>query len=165
DVTERNRVEKELRRVNWALERARDQALEASRTKSAFLANMSHELRTPLNAVIGYSEMLQEEAQDAGMSQFLPDLQKIHTAGKHLLALINDVLDLSKIEAGKMDLFLETFDISQVIEEVVATVQPLAEKNGDAIDLKLADDLGSMQADATKLRQVLFNLLSNACKF
>jgi PAS domain S-box-containing protein len=165
DVTERNRVEKELRRVNWALERARDQALEASRTKSAFLANMSHELRTPLNAVIGYSEMLQEEAQDAGMSQFLPDLQKIHTAGKHLLALINDVLDLSKIEAGKMDLFLETFDIPQVIEEVVATVQPLAEKNGDAIDLKLADDLGSMQADATKLRQVLFNLLSNACKF
>jgi signal transduction histidine kinase/CheY-like chemotaxis protein len=165
DVTERQRVEKELRRVNWALERARDQALEASRAKSAFLANMSHELRTPLNAVIGYSEMLQEEAQEAGTSQFLPDLQKIHTAGKHLLALINDVLDLSKIEAGKVDLFLETFDIAALIREVVTTVVPLAEKNHDSIEVCLPDDLGVMQGDATKLRQVLYNLLSNACKF
>lgn len=165
DVTERQAADKELRRVNAALERARDQALEASRAKSAFLANMSHELRTPLNAVIGYSEMLHEEAQESGQKQFLGDLNKIHTAGKHLLALINDVLDLSKIEAGKMDLFLESFDISRLVREVVATVHPLAEKNGDVLEVRLPSDLGAMQSDATKVRQVLFNLLSNACKF
>jgi signal transduction histidine kinase len=137
----------------------------AGRYKSEFLANMSHELRTPLNAIIGYSEMLEEEAGDLGQGAFVPDLQKIHGAGKHLLSLINNVLDLSKIEAGKMDLYLENFAIASMVQEVVATVKPLVEKNGNALDVHCADDLGTMRADLTKLRQTLFNLLSNASKF
>jgi signal transduction histidine kinase/CheY-like chemotaxis protein len=137
----------------------------ASRYKSEFLANMSHELRTPLNAVIGYSEMLQEEAEDLGQKTFIPDLQKIHGAGKHLMSLINNVLDLSKIEAGKMDLYLENFEVVPMVQEVVATVKPLIEKNANAIQVNCADGLGVMRADLTKVRQMLFNLLSNACKF
>lgn len=137
----------------------------ASHHKSQFVANMSHELRTPLNAIIGYSEMLQEEAEDIGQEGFLPDLKNIHAAGKHLLGLINDILDLSKIEAGKMELFLETFEIPGLVRDVVATIQPLVEKNGNTLELDCADDLGSMHADLTKVRQALFNLLSNACKF
>jgi signal transduction histidine kinase/DNA-binding response OmpR family regulator len=137
----------------------------ASRYKSEFLANMSHELRTPLNAIIGYSEMLEEEAGDLGQEVFIPDLQKIHGAGKHLLSLINSVLDLSKIEAGKMDLYLENFAIAPMVQEVVATVKPLVEKNRNTLDVHCADGLGTMRADLTKLRQTLFNLLSNACKF
>jgi signal transduction histidine kinase len=126
---------------------------------------MSHELRTPLNAIIGYSEILHEEAEDLGQENVLPDLQKIQTAGRHLLALINDILDLSKIEAGKMDLFLETFDVAQMIQGVVATITPLAEKNANTLEVKCASDLGVMRADLTKVRQALFNLISNACKF
>ena len=137
----------------------------ASRYKSEFLASMSHELRTPLNAIIGYSEMLEEEARDLGQEGFVPDLQKIHGAGKHLLSLINNVLDLSKIEAGKMDLYLENFAIASMVQEVVATVKPLVEKNGNTLDVHCADGVGTMRADLTKLRQTLFNLLSNACKF
>jgi signal transduction histidine kinase/DNA-binding response OmpR family regulator len=137
----------------------------AGRYKSEFLASMSHELRTPLNAIIGYSEMLEEEAGDLGQEGFVPDLQKIHGAGKHLLSLINNVLDLSKIEAGKMDLYLENFAIASMVQEVVATVKPLVEKNGNALDVHCADDLGTMRADLTKVRQTLFNLLSNASKF
>jgi signal transduction histidine kinase/DNA-binding response OmpR family regulator len=137
----------------------------ASQHKSQFLANMSHELRTPLNAIIGYSEMLQEEAADLGQEDFLPDLQKINTAGKHLLALINDILDLSKIEAGKMDLYLESFDIVPMLCDVVTTVKPLVEKNANTLVVHHAADLGAMRADLTKVRQALFNLLSNACKF
>ena len=137
----------------------------ASRYKSEFLANMSHELRTPLNAIIGYSEMLEEEAQDLGHEPFIPDLQKIHGAGKHLLSLINNVLDLSKIEAGKMDLYLEDFEVVPMIQEVVTTVKPLVEKNANTLKLEYADGVGSMRADLTKVRQTLFNLLSNACKF
>jgi signal transduction histidine kinase len=137
----------------------------ASQHKSQFLANMSHELRTPLNAIIGYSEILHEEAEDLGQENVLPDLQKIQTAGRHLLALINDILDLSKIEAGKMDLFLETFDVAQMIQGVVATITPLAEKNANTLEVKCASDLGVMRADLTKVRQALFNLISNACKF
>jgi len=137
----------------------------ASQHKSDFLANMSHELRTPLNAIIGYSEMLQEEAEDLGESAFLPDLQKINAAGKHLLGLINDILDLSKIEAGKMDLYLETFEIGQLVEDVAAIVRPLVEKNGNTLIVSYGDDIGAMQADLTKVRQTLFNLLSNAAKF
>jgi GAF domain-containing protein/anti-sigma regulatory factor (Ser/Thr protein kinase) len=137
----------------------------ASRYKSEFLANMSHELRTPLNAIIGYSEMLQEEAEDLGQEDFTPDLQKINAAGKHLLALINDILDLSKIEAGRMDLYLETFDLTTMLRDVETTVQPLVEKNANALVVQCADTLGSMRADLTKVRQALFNLLSNACKF
>ena len=137
----------------------------ASQHKSQFLANMSHELRTPLNAIIGYSEMLQEEAEDLGEEAFLPDLQRINTAGKHLLGLINDILDLSKIEAGRMDLDLETFEIGQMVRDVAAIVQPLIEKNGNMLTVACPDDVGAMQADQTKVRQTLFNLLSNAAKF
>ena len=137
----------------------------ASRHKSQFLANMSHELRTPLNAIIGYSEMLQEEAEDLGEDAFLPDLRRINAAGKHLLGLINDILDLSKIEAGRMDLYPETFDVQQMIQDVAAIVQPLIEKNGNTLVIICPDDLGTMHADQTKLRQILFNLLSNAAKF
>src|SRR5207253_2747818 len=136
-----------------------------SRHKSEFLANMSHELRTPLNAIIGYSEMLEEEAQDLGQEAFIPDLTKINSAGKHLLELINSVLDLSKIEAGKMDLYLETFTVADTVRDIAAVIQPLAEKNRNRLDVRCAPDAGSMYADLTKLRQALFNLLSNACKF
>jgi CheY-like chemotaxis protein/nitrogen-specific signal transduction histidine kinase len=137
----------------------------ASQHKSQFLANMSHELRTPLNAIIGYSEMLQEEVAELGQEDFLPDLQKINAAGKHLLALINDILDLSKIEAGRMDLYLESFDIVPMLCDVVTTVKPLVEKNANTLAVHHAADLGAMRADLTKVRQALFNLLSNACKF
>jgi signal transduction histidine kinase len=136
----------------------------ASQHKSQFLANMSHELRTPLNAIIGYSEMLQEEAEDLGEETFLPDLQKINAAGKHLLGLINDILDLSKIEAGRMDLFVEAFEVSRLVRDVEAIVQPLMDKNGNAL-VVTCPDVGEMRADLTKVRQTLFNLLSNAAKF
>jgi signal transduction histidine kinase len=138
---------------------------EATRHKSDFLASMSHELRTPLNAIIGYSEMLQEEAEEIGEGSLVPDLQKVNAAGKHLLGLINEILDLSKIEAGKMDLFLETFEVSQLVKDVTAIVQPLVEKNANRLVVDCPDDVGSMHADVTKVRQALFNLLSNAAKF
>jgi signal transduction histidine kinase/CheY-like chemotaxis protein len=144
---------------------AKEAAEQANRTKSAFLANMSHELRTPLNAIIGYSEMLQDEARDLRQGEFIPDLKKIHAAGQHLLALINDVLDLSKIEAGKMELYLEDFDLVSLVRDVESTIQPLVEKNGNLLESRLVGDLGGMHADVTRVRQVLFNLLSNASKF
>jgi signal transduction histidine kinase len=137
----------------------------ASRHKSEFLANMSHELRTPLNAIIGYSEMLQEEAEDQHAESFIPDLRRIHAAGKHLLELINAVLDLSKIEAGKMELYLESFEVAPLVGDVVAVLEPLAQKNANRVVVECAPDIGAMRADLTKLRQALFNLLSNACKF
>jgi signal transduction histidine kinase len=126
---------------------------------------MSHELRTPLNAIIGYSEMLQEEAEDLDQETLIPDLQKVNTAGKHLLGLINDILDLSKIEAGRMDLYLETFEVGQVVRDVQAIVQPLVEKNRNELVVTCPDDIGTIHADLTKVRQTLFNLLSNATKF
>jgi signal transduction histidine kinase/DNA-binding response OmpR family regulator len=144
---------------------ARAAAEDADRAKSQFLANMSHELRTPLNAIIGYSEMLQEEAEDLGQEEFTPDLQKINAAGKHLLTLLNDILDLSKIEAGKMDLYVETFDLASMLLEVETTIQLLVEKNANTLVASRSDHLGDMRADLTKVRQNLFNLLSNACKF
>ena len=145
--------------------RARRDAEAANNAKSQFLASMSHELRTPLNAIIGYSEMLQEDATDRGDTTPLPDLQKIHSAGKHLLALINDVLDLSKIEAGKMQLFVETFEVAPLVEQVATTVRPLVDKNANRLEVRCAPDVGTMHSDATRVRQVLLNLLSNASKF
>ncbi len=144
---------------------ARRESEAANSAKSQFLASMSHELRTPLNAIIGYSEMMEEEATEQGHTGYVPDLQKVRAAGRHLLALINDVLDLSKIEAGKMELHLETFELRPMIEAVAATVVPLIEKNGNTLRLDLAGGLGAMRADITRVRQILFNLLSNASKF
>jgi signal transduction histidine kinase/DNA-binding response OmpR family regulator/ligand-binding sensor domain-containing protein len=154
-----------LEATNKELVEAKEAADAASTAKSQFLANMSHELRTPLNAIIGYSEMLQEEVADLGQNGLRPDLEKIHGAGKHLLGLINDILDLSKIEAGKMTLYLEEFDVAQMAREVATTVQPLVAKNGNRLEVNCPPDIGRMRADLTKVRQTLFNLLSNACKF
>ena len=155
----------ERRRFAEELEIARGAAEEANRAKSAFLANMSHELRTPMNAILGYSEMLMEEAEDLEQEDLIPDLKKIHQAGGHLLALINGVLDISKIEAGKMDLYLETFEVGGMLDDVVATIDALIKKNNNTLRIEREGELGSMRADLTKVRQVLFNLLSNAAKF
>ncbi|HTT65746.1 MAG TPA: ATP-binding protein [Bryobacteraceae bacterium] len=155
----------ELKRVQGELVRAKDAAEEANRAKSAFLANMSHELRTPLNAVIGYSEMLQEVAEDRGQPDLLEDLGKIRSAGKHLLGLINDVLDLSKIEAGKVVLAIESLHVRSILEDAVNTIRPLAEQNGNRLEVACDGAVGAVLADQTRARQVLFNLLSNACKF
>jgi signal transduction histidine kinase/DNA-binding response OmpR family regulator len=137
----------------------------AGQHKSQFLANMSHELRTPLNAIIGYSEILQEDVVDPGQENLVRDLKKIEGAGRHLLSLINDILDLSKVEAGKMDVFLEDVDIVPLLEEVRTLIAPLAEKNGNMLELQPAENLGSMRTDRTKLKQSLLNILSNASKF
>ncbi|HSJ10231.1 MAG TPA: response regulator, partial [Longimicrobiales bacterium] len=137
----------------------------ADRSKSQFLASMSHELRTPLNAIIGYSEILQEEAADDGNEHYVPDLQKIHSAGRHLLALINDVLDLSKVESGRMELFVQEVDIAPLLRDVETTIQPLVARNGNTLVVEAAPDVGAMHTDATKLKQMLLNLLSNASKF
>jgi signal transduction histidine kinase/CheY-like chemotaxis protein len=144
---------------------ARDDANEANQAKSEFLANMSHELRTPMNAILGYSEMLTEDAEDAGQEQFVPDLKKINQAGTHLLSLINDVLDLSKIESGKMELFTEEFAVGELLDEMVATVHPLMEKNSNSLTVIRGADLGIAYQDITKLRQSMLNLLSNSAKF
>ncbi len=165
DLTILKQREQELAEFVVKLEAARDTAMEATDAKSQFLANMSHELRTPLNAIIGYSEMLSEDAEDAGHEDYLPDLHKINSAGRHLLGLINDILDLSKIEAGKMDVLLEDFRLQDMIDQVASLVQPMALNNNNQITLTIADDLGGMTSDETKIRQCLVNLLSNALKF
>jgi signal transduction histidine kinase/CheY-like chemotaxis protein len=152
------------RSLQTALE-ANEAARQASQAKSIFLANMSHELRTPLNAILGYSEMLAEDAEAEGRADIVPDLKKIQTAGKHLLGLINGVLDLSKIEAGKMRLYLETFEVGRVVEEAAVTARPLVEQKGNRFEVHCPGDIGSIREDVTKVRQVLLNLLSNAGKF
>ena len=158
DVTERKEAER-------ALAAARDAAEGANRAKSAFLANMSHELRTPLSAVIGYTELLEEDADDSGNASSLPDLAKIKSNAKHLLGLINDVLDLSKVEAEKMELVAEVIEIPAFARDAAATIGSLAARKGNTLVVDVADDLGTMSTDAVKLRQCLFNLLSNAAKF
>ena len=147
------------------LAKAVKDAEEASKAKSSFLAKMSHELRTPLNAIIGYSEILHEDAVDDGNTRSAEDLSKVLNAARHLLGLINDVLDISKIEAGKMELYLETFEVVKLVNEVIATASPLVSKKGNTLALDCPPDIGAMHADATKLRQMLLNLLSNASKF
>ena len=159
DITERRAFEQTLRS-------ARDEAMEANLAKSTFLANMSHELRTPLSAIIGYSEMMAEEISDGCETKDLAtDIVKVESNARHLLGLINDVLDLSKVESGKMDVYAESFDVATVVRDLATTVQALIGKKNNRLDLQLADDLGDMTCDATKLKQVLLNLLSNAAKF
>ena len=155
----------ELRQHNLELEQARELSEVANRTKSQFLANMSHELRTPLNAIIGYSEILQEDAADGGQVHFVTDLKKIEGAGRHLLGLINDILDLSKVEAGKMEVFIEEVDIPSLLEEVGAIIRPLVAKSGNTLELRVAPEIGSIRTDRTKVKQCLLNVLSNASKF
>ncbi len=158
DLEERNRVARELAEAKEAAEHA-------NQAKSTFLANMSHELRTPMNAILGYSEMLIEEAEDLGQEDFIPDLRKINAAGNHLLALINDVLDLSKIEAGRMEVFAENIAVDALIDQVIHTTEPLMDKNSNRLVVEREGDLGTARQDVTKLRQALLNLMSNAAKF
>ncbi|MGR3715808.1 MAG: PAS-domain containing protein [Thermohalobaculum sp.] len=157
-VIERTRAETQLLA-------AKEQAEAATQAKSRFLANMSHELRTPLNAVIGITEMLIEDAEELGQDDSIEPLQRIFRAGKHLLHLINEILDLSKIEAGKMEFHIEEFDLPSLMRDVTTTVEPLAEKNGNLLTVACPEDLGAVRADQTRLRQIVLNLLSNGCKF
>ncbi|HET8654120.1 MAG TPA: response regulator [Longimicrobiaceae bacterium] len=166
ELEEANRsLERKVEQRTHELAEAKAAAEAANETKSQFLANMSHELRTPLNAIIGYSEMLTEEVEASGGEDLVPDLQKIHSAGKHLLGLINSVLDISKVEAGKMELHLESFAVGPLVQEVVDTARPLVEQQNNTLEISLPGEPGEMYADEVKLRQMLLNLLSNAGKF
>ncbi len=165
EIDERELIESQLLQAKESAEQARIAAEMANQSKSSFLANMSHELRTPLNAIIGYSELLCEELEDVGALELLDDTGRIHNAGKHLLGLINDILDISKIEAGKMSLFIESFDIKALAEDVVLTIEPLCKNRNNSITLICLGNMGDMLSDMTKVRQILFNLLSNATKF
>jgi signal transduction histidine kinase len=164
---QRHNVElaREVEQRTHELRVAKEAAEQASQAKSTFLANMSHELRTPLNAIIGYSEILGEEATDLGQASLLPDLERIRGAGKHLLALIDGILDLSKIDAGRMQLHEETFDAAALVADTAGTIQPLLERGHNTLEVRVDPTLRHMHADPLRVRQTLFNLLSNACKF
>jgi len=165
DITELKRTEQELEQAMQEAQQAQLIAEQANTAKSAFLANMSHELRTPMNAIIGYSEMLLEEAEDLGEEAFIADLTKIRIAGKHLLDVINNILDISKIEAGKMEIYPENFDLTKTIHEIATTIQPLLDKKANKLIINIEDNIGTLYTDLTKVKQALFNLLSNANKF
>ncbi len=155
----------EMKERQAQLAEARDAAMAATQAKSQFLANMSHELRTPLNAVIGITEMLHEDAKDDELEDYLEPLERVTAAGRHLLHLINEILDLSKIEAGRMELQIEDIDVGTLVKEVATTVETLAEQKDNRLVVECADDVGTLRADSTRVRQVLLNVLSNACKF
>jgi two-component system, sensor histidine kinase and response regulator len=165
EIRERHRAEAEIRLINEDLAAAHEKAIEASQIKSQFLANMSHELRTPLNAIIGYSELLQILAQRREDTAYNADLERINKSGNHLLALINGLLDISKIEAGKLQLDIESFRVAHIIEDIRGTVDQLATKNENSFEVRIPADLGMIRSDAVRLKQCLLNLLSNACKF
>ena len=165
DIETQKTAELVLQEANETLGEARDRAVEASNAKTLFLANMSHELRTPLNAIIGYAEILDEELGPQCMGKTAEDIQRIILAGQHLLALINDVLDLAKIEAGKMDLTLNAFSLEPVIQQVTSSISALASQRGNTMETNCLGDCGTMHTDEMKVRQILINLLSNACKF
>jgi len=165
DITVLKQREDELARMVQQLQTARDQAMEASRTKSSFLANMSHELRTPLNAIIGVTEMLREDARDFDRQDEIEPLDRVLRAARHLLALINDILDLSKIEAGRMEVHIESFSVAALINDVVKTIESMAAKNGNRLIVDCSPAIDSMFADQMRVRQALLNLASNAVKF
>lgn len=165
DITERVHKENALKETNLALRRARDAAVQANRAKSEFLANMSHELRTPLNAIIGYGELLIEDAEEAGDMALVKDLRKIRSSGAHLLNLINDVLDMSKVESGRMELHMAEFTVREVVDSVLSAIKPLAKKHNNKLQLDISPTLSPIVSDRQKLSQILSNLLSNACKF
>jgi signal transduction histidine kinase len=158
EIAEREVIQQDLLNAKLIAE-------ESNRAKSAFLANMSHELRTPLNAILGYSEMLEEDAEAAGNQSEVADLKRIESAGRHLLMLINDVLDLSKIEAGRVELFSEPAQVGTLVNDIVSTIEPLARKNKNVFLASAEDANATIYVDVTKFRQCLLNLLSNACKF
>src|ERR1700730_1590596 len=165
DITSLKQREDELAETVRQLKIARDQAMEASRTKSSFLANMSHELRTPLNAIIGLTELLCENAQRFGTEKAIDPLRRVLRAGRHLLNLINDILDLSKIEAGKLDLVFEEVNIQPLLEEIIGTAKPLAERDRNELGLEGSVEIGTVRCDSMRLRQILLNIIGNACKF
>jgi PAS domain S-box-containing protein len=158
DITRRKQQEEELYRAKVAAE-------VASRAKSTFLANMSHELRTPLNAIIGYSDMLLEEARDTDQEDFIEDLERVNHAGRHLLGMISDILDLATIDVGRMEVERSRFVLRSLLDDVLMLVKPLAEQNNNALHIDMEQIPETLYSDASKLRQILLNLLSNACKF